>query len=178
MRNTHESGYTIIEALVAIAILLISIAGPMTIAMQGIKQGSHARDQVTAFYLGQEAIELVRATRDNNALSNTTWSDSLSACGAACGIDAANRTFFSCAAAENCNIYYDADGLNTGSSQRGVFTHDLSGNAATVYNRTITITAVGPGEYVVDAKVSWQSRISLTNELTVRSRVFDVYDNI
>lgn len=64
------SGFTLIETLVAITILLLSIVGPMSIAANGLFSAYYGRDQITAYYLAQEGIEYVRNTRDSLYLSD------------------------------------------------------------------------------------------------------------
>ena len=59
---------TLIETLVAITILTVAIVAPMSLTMQSLSASYYARDQVTAFNIGQEAIESVRALRDGNIL--------------------------------------------------------------------------------------------------------------
>lgn len=61
-------GFTLIETLVAISLLTIAIVAPMSLTMQSLSSAYYARDQVTAFFLAQEAIEGVRAVRDANIL--------------------------------------------------------------------------------------------------------------
>src|SRR3989344_424012 len=88
--EASSSGFTIIETLVAIAILLLSIIGPLTIAEKGLASAEAARQEITAFYLAQEAIEYVRNIRDTNALQNGgQWLQNLNECQktAGCGID-------------------------------------------------------------------------------------------
>lgn len=71
IHNTREKiqkGFTLIETLVAISLLTIAIVAPMTLTMQSLTSAYYARDQITAFFLAQEAIEGVRAVRDANAL--------------------------------------------------------------------------------------------------------------
>ena len=65
-----KKGFTIIETLVAITILMISIAGPLTIAQKGFNAGIYAKDQVTASYLAQDAMEYIKNVRDNNVFAS------------------------------------------------------------------------------------------------------------
>lgn len=62
--NKKNRGFTIVETLVAVAILMISIAGPLTIAQKGLMAALYARDQVTASFLAQELMENIKNTRD------------------------------------------------------------------------------------------------------------------
>jgi hypothetical protein len=52
-----KSGFTIVETLVAVAILMIAIAGPLTIVNKSLRAAMEAQDQVTAAYLAQDVIE-------------------------------------------------------------------------------------------------------------------------
>lgn len=61
-------GFTLVEALVAIAIISLSVAGPLVTANRAIIAAQNARQQLTASYLAQEGIEYVRAMRDNEYL--------------------------------------------------------------------------------------------------------------
>ncbi|HMP67536.1 MAG TPA: prepilin-type N-terminal cleavage/methylation domain-containing protein [Candidatus Paceibacterota bacterium] len=82
-----KSGFTMVETLVAIFILLISITGPMAIAQSGLRAAYLSRDQTTAFYLAQDAIEYIKNLRDNNFIKSFEdptfddgWLDGLEAC--------------------------------------------------------------------------------------------------
>jgi len=78
LRRT-TTGFSMIESLVAITILVIAIAGPLTLASRGIFASQVAKDEVVAFYLTQEALEAVRAIRDGNRLESltTSWLEGL-----------------------------------------------------------------------------------------------------
>jgi prepilin-type N-terminal cleavage/methylation domain-containing protein len=62
-------GFTLIEAMVAVTILTLSIAGPLFTANSAIVAAETARDQLTASYLAQEGIEYVREMRDDAYLN-------------------------------------------------------------------------------------------------------------
>lgn len=68
VKEREEGGFTILETLVAIAILILAITAPLAIIAQALRSSYYARDQVTAYYLAQEAIEFIRNNRDNVGL--------------------------------------------------------------------------------------------------------------
>jgi prepilin-type N-terminal cleavage/methylation domain-containing protein len=65
-------GFTLIETLVAVTLLVVAISGPMSLASQSLSAAFYARDQMTAFHLAQEAVEAVRSVRDGNILLNAS----------------------------------------------------------------------------------------------------------
>lgn len=65
--------FTLIETLVAIAILMASIAGPMAIVNKSMRSSVLAKDKFIAAYLAEEAIELIKARREYNIANNRTW---------------------------------------------------------------------------------------------------------
>ncbi len=89
MQNTSTKGFTIIETLVAVSILTIGIAGPITAVFNGIKAANIAQDQMTAYYLAQEGVEYIRYVRDTNILRGDSWLTHLGNCtdGDGCIID-------------------------------------------------------------------------------------------
>lgn len=63
-------GFTLVETLVAVTILVMVIIAPLTIAQRGMQNAYFAGDQTTAVYLAQEAIEHIQGLRDGVALQN------------------------------------------------------------------------------------------------------------
>ncbi len=67
-RRSSLTGFTLIETLVAISLLSVAIVAPMALTTKSLSAAYYARDQITAFHLGQEAIEALRSIRDGQIL--------------------------------------------------------------------------------------------------------------
>ncbi|MEX0910037.1 MAG: type II secretion system protein [Candidatus Paceibacterota bacterium] len=87
--QAQKKGMTLVETLVAIAILLVVTTAVMSTAQGSLRATYSSRDQITAYYLAQEANEYVRNTRDSNTLSETNeWDTYLVGCiDAPCTVD-------------------------------------------------------------------------------------------
>jgi type II secretory pathway pseudopilin PulG len=153
--SQKHTGFTLVETLVSITILLLVIIGPMTVAQKGIQNAYYANDQVTAVFLAQEAIEGVREGRDQLGLQvfagdeeDASWSYSGCDEGCAYDIDEANpnNALSQCNNETDCNLIKETD---------GVYRHNSSGK----FNRKVYI---GPnnGEGVpVTVEVTWTANI-------------------
>lgn len=162
----RQGGFTLIEALVAIAILTISIAGPITIASKGISSAIFARDQITAFYLAQEAVEFIRNKRDENNIIGNGWIDGLSDClddEKVCIIDSKNNTINECVGGVCPVLKYDDD--------TGFYSYDLGGEDSK-FTREIRITTINDNEVAITTTLSWTTG-SITKSFTVREHILD-----
>ena len=61
-------GFTLVESLVAVSILLAVTVGPVALVGKSLFSASFSRNDLIAYNLAQEGIELVRTIRDNNVL--------------------------------------------------------------------------------------------------------------
>lgn len=66
----HKKGFTLLETLVAIFILTLALTGPIYIATLAIRGSVESRDNISAYYLAEEAIEAIRNKRDEISLTN------------------------------------------------------------------------------------------------------------
>lgn len=87
VKSKKERGFTILETLVAIFILVLSVTGPMVFAQSGLRTAFLARDQITAFFLAQDAIETIKNIRDDNALEGENWLEGIFVCSEAISED-------------------------------------------------------------------------------------------
>jgi len=68
MKKPMHNGFTLLEALIAVTIITLAVAGPLFSASRAIIAVEISRDKLTASYLAQEGIEYVRAMRDSEYL--------------------------------------------------------------------------------------------------------------
>ena len=64
-----------VESLVAISVLLIGVLGPLVLATRAISDGISYKNKVTASYLAQGGLELLRSKRDININSSSVYWD-------------------------------------------------------------------------------------------------------
>jgi len=166
-----NDGFTLIETLVAIAILVAAITGPLTLASQSLFSAFVARDQMIASFLAQDAIEFIRYKRDTNFLNNhplpLTNAGSLGLCTTVngCQIDSYVESIESCTAG-GCDalLFDDATGV-----------YGYISNTSTVvtpFERIVQIQEQSPTEALVSVTVKWKTR-SINKEFTVEEIIYD-----
>ncbi|MBX9907058.1 type II secretion system GspH family protein [Patescibacteria group bacterium] len=192
-----QKGFTLMETLIAITILVTAIAGPMTIAARGLQTAYYSKDEMVAVFLAQEAIELVRMKRDQYALANSGssfgWYNASTdvngvptickelftvADDHGCGIDTRAKTFFDCGTdGGGCRLKYDS--ATAASVNGSYFNNAVSGGALSPYTRKLFIydySSPNDREIVVTARVSWQANLfSGRKQITIQERLFDHY---
>lgn len=172
--TTHK-GFTIIETLVAISILMIAIAGPLVVASKGLFGADLAKDQLVASYLAQESMEAVKNIRDNNIYTGNDWLSGLStytfsSAGDASPLDGSsnNPSTVSCVGSP-CTLYREASGYG----------HTSTGATASIYTRRFyvhdptsrTAACASTNECGVTVEVYWNEAnvaysVILTSEIT------------
>lgn len=71
--NKKQSGFTLIETLVAVLILSISVGGLLALAAGGFYSVRYARNQIVANNLLQESLEYIRNSRDSAFIQGLSW---------------------------------------------------------------------------------------------------------
>lgn len=192
-KTSSQSGFTLIETLVSITILLIVIAGPLAVTSSSAKSSSFSSEQVTAFFLAQEGVELVEKARDDLLLTNFAntnpdpWADftrinngiyrncytSVNTSGCDFTINRnGSLTLTNCAA--GCELYLNP----TQNNLRSRYTHISNNATLTPFSRVITLELVNANEVKITSKVTWRTgSIRASQEVVVESELFNVYGN-
>ena len=166
-----NNGFTMIESLVAISVLAISIIGPMTIASKSLLSAIFSRDQITAFYLAQEAVEFVRNARDeNNIQGNENWlAGNIDICrnGNVCIADIieipGNQVKQCFGGAGSCPVLKYDDNINFYTYKSGVDSK---------FTREIQLTKINDREEEIKVTLSWETGF-LNKIFVVKENIFD-----
>lgn len=174
-----QTGFTMLESIVAIMILSLSISGAFSAVQQSLSQSNIAKDEIKAFYLAQEAIEMIRNKRDNNQLSilnsgTGDWLDGISSLagdpcyfGKICKIDTTNNppTMSYCGSSwGSCeNLRQDPT----------TFLYGYTGSwTATNFKREIQIESITVDEISVTVRITWTKGSLITKEFKVKTNFF------
>lgn len=160
-----KAGFTLIETLVAISVLLLSISAPLTIASHGLANARFARDQVTAFYLAQDAVEYIRNLRDKNSLSGVSWvTGFISIDGSPFTIDTIDGDVALCPAGGCPPLEYNAT--------TNFYSYNDPLGVQSIFTRTTTMQTVNAQEIAITVTVSWASG-KLSHTFSVKESIFD-----
>jgi prepilin-type N-terminal cleavage/methylation domain-containing protein len=194
-KKAKSAGFTIIETLVALTIFSIAITGVITVAARGGINTNIAKNRLTATYLADEGVELMRAMRDTRVLQQGTpasftggWlqfvTTSTADCTVAfpCDIDGANilaltpfpqfgnfrypcSTTFTGISGSYCPLFYDPV---TG------FYNNLASGTPTAFSRSLVVTPIGFDEVQVTSTVVWREGQTMKS-LSQTENMFDWY---
>jgi len=152
MRSNYNKGFTLVETLIAISVLMIAIVGPLTVANKAYTSAIDARNQSEAIFLAQEAMEYIDNMKDNDNQGNGTWNGSAPNSWTSSSRPA---VFAECVSGSRCrdkkshnsldDLVSDTNGISGAS---GVFT--------LMYYFT-PITAVDDSQIVATVEVTWST---------------------
>lgn len=69
-----EGGFTLIETVVALAVIVAAVVGPVTLITRGLFALSFPRNKIIAANLAQEGLEAIQLIRENNIACNDNLS--------------------------------------------------------------------------------------------------------
>lgn len=155
-----KKGFTIVETLVAITILIIGVLGPLALAARGISDGLFAQNQLTASLLAQEAVETMVNRRNSNIVLGGALAPFELMTGTDLGIDPKTG-----AITNDCNdpVY----GCHLAYNETTGFYEKTSGpNVPYLFSRKIeTAVSSNGNELKVTVTVKWKNK-SLEQTLT------------
>jgi len=198
-QSCNKRAFTLVEALVAISILMIAIASPMTLAQKGLSTATLSKDQMIASFLTQDAIEAVKNIRDQIAISSNSgdWLETIlhncicsndiecnfdSASSKYCTIDTTLPTWDSNSAKVGDPVNPAKLKISYTSSGVGNFLkydyQGWNGGTDSKFTRYINIRKTSnPNEAVVNVRVSWSSSTGV-QKIDVQDFIYNYSENL
>jgi prepilin-type N-terminal cleavage/methylation domain-containing protein len=186
-------GFSLVEVLVAISILLLVITGPMTMISRANNSTAFATEQITAFFIAQEGLELVQKQRDDflleyyeNPIANPSpWADFkdyFTLCDVAshpngCALQIQPGTGPNVEVVRDCDTLSDCrlqlNGIASNPRRRRF--HYDAGDPNSLFTRAVKMevinTNLGTQEVKITATVTWRTG-SLIREQKVEATTF------
>ncbi|MBI3627445.1 MAG: prepilin-type N-terminal cleavage/methylation domain-containing protein [Candidatus Sungbacteria bacterium] len=125
-------GFTLLETVVALAVILSAIVGPFVLASRGIVSIQSTKNDLIGMNLAQEGVELVRKIRDDNILNARAWNQNIPT-GGPWRIDIATNTL----EAGSSLLYFYPDYSLYAAPGRGL---GATGEILSLFSRTVQIT--------------------------------------
>ncbi len=191
-------GFTLVETLVAVSVLLLVIVGPLTITTRTTKSATFASEQVVAHFLAQEGLELAQKARDELLLEHFSggavtnpWGRFVSATGtyaacfgvSGCGLSLNNSqqvVLSNCATSTSeCILRFSTNVNDVARYRHGELATPLT-NSVPQYTRTIRFYPVGSNpvpQIRVVSEVTWRSGTILASQsVQFETYLFNVYE--
>jgi len=183
----NSQAFTLVETLVAIAILMISISGPLAVANKALTAALYAKDQSTASFLAQEEMEVIKNIKDNTALADP--SDWIGYFGS-CANGPADMCELSIANNSGGSLNFSSIGIIISGCDSGLgcklhatdygYDSNAPSSPSTIFYRYFYLTPLSdPGkpnygnEYQATVVVSWNEG-TIKNAVTMQSELLNV----
>lgn len=159
MNSLKQKGFTLIEAMIAISLILIGLGGVFTLINRSLGFHNLATHYLIASHLAQEGVEIVRNLRDNNWLAGRAWNAGF------------NNGFY--------QVDYLSESLTPYNDQYLLFDEgkkvfNYQQGRVTPYKRKIEINQISSEELKVVVTVFWQVK-GASFDLVVEDHLFNWY---
>ncbi len=167
-KENNKSGFTLLEALVAVSILMVAVMAPITIAQKGLSSATYTKNQMIASYLAQDAIEYIKNKRDEVSIGHNFDWDTLSYFSSClddnwCGIDTLGSD-------GSGFIQDDETAFLTKTNGNNFYGYANSDKTDTIFSRQINIKLNGDDEALIAVTVKWGED---ENQLTVKTLIYN-----
>lgn len=172
-RRCGAPSFTLLETIVAVAVLALSLIGPMVLAYQSLQSGRVTKEKVTALYLAQDALEFVKSVRDSNVAAQKEWLSGLTSClGASCTVDTTQSGVALSSVVTSCSGSCSVMRFDAATERYGY----NPGWTSTIYTRTMTLTEVVTDREVhANVTVSW-SKDGIPGSVSISQNIFRLND--
>lgn len=154
-----QKGFTLLEMLISILIITLGIISIFTGVIKYTQYTQQVRNNLTASYLAQEGIEIVKNIRDSNWTQGNAWNAGLTNClssGSGCEADYTSSSLSQVSGSLR-SLYIDSNGF-----------YEYTGVTKTEFTRKIAVDPVGNDQLNIKVDVFWNG---IAN--TVRENIYN-----
>lgn len=157
----NNQGFTLVETLVAVTVLVIGVLGPLAMAARGISDGLFAQNQLTANMLAQEAMEVIINYRNGNVLDGRPAFEGINSGGTNATIDIDGSQDAVIPNGCSTSVDLDDDDQDDGcllayDETAGYYKTVTAGGGQ--FARQIVTTPISVQELKVAVKITWKNR--------------------
>lgn len=160
MKTMNQKGFTLLELTVAIFVIMVGIIGALSALQRATSATFVSSSKLTAAYLAQEGIEIVRNLRDTNWIADLSWDNGIICCFAPpCDCEADYNDKY-------LNLYQENHYLRIGNDF-----YNYDSGKETKFKRKITISKE-PDILKISVQVFWRER-GKDFQLTAQENIYD-----
>lgn len=163
----YNKGFTMVEALVAVAIFSFSLTAIIFVSGRSISDVNISKNRLAATYLGQEGIEMIRNFRDTNVITDPV-----------AGFESFVLVLDNaeCTTSSGCNV--NASDFPTSSSSFVACSNISACNVLnTNFTRIIKVTKINTSLIKVTSTVTW-SKDKIQNTVSMTENLFNTGEPI
>lgn len=159
MRTKKQSGFTLIEALVALVFLSVSLIPVSYAVSSSMRSAKDIGNNLIAANLAQEGIEVIRAVRDTNWFQGKTFDADLG--DGDYEVEWNSKTPLSPFASRY--LYLDANGR---------YSYEAGSATQTPFRRRLSVQKVSSVELLITSEVTWSER-EQERSINIEEHLFD-----
>ncbi len=170
-KSHSRSGQSIVEAMIAISLLLVGFLGTITLINRSVGLTRVVADTYVGTYLAAEGIEVTKSLIDANYIADRPFSDGFALCATKCDWEMQyDSTWEAGRPADYVGKTFWYDPTN------GRYSYDPFGTETT-FTRKVTVALGGPtgNQLTVTSRVEWKARGGGTSAVTLEDRFYDWY---
>jgi len=158
-KQFSETGFTLIEALVALIILSLALVPALLLSTQAVNTAFSLRNNLVAINLAQEGIEIVRAIRDSNWFAEPSVAFDANLTDGTWRIDWNSETLIALGSNPPLKI------------NNGLYNYSSGTDSA--FKRTVTVNKLNAAELKIVSEVSWTERGERQKTIQAESHLFN-----
>ena len=144
-RKKIGQGFSLVEVVVILFIMSLGLVGILSLIVQNIQSQNYNKNNLVAYQLAQEGVELIRKVRDTNWREGLAYDDKLVSGQYTMDYQDSTPQAYNPAAPESARLRQDYSNF---------YTHQLAATT-TPFSRIITIQTLDDHSFQVEASVRW-----------------------